>query len=718
MARIPDEYTPVISIMKTSLSASDMYFDTGIVPTNNTNVNVMFTCDLSDGATKNFYVFGARNTNSNTSAGQLNLLFTSTSTGTYFGYASARRQLTHVETVDECFYCSNVANEIELNCGNSEIVTSTGSTTTFTGTRNIYAMAMNNAGTVNHGSSVDYEFLYMSIEQNGELVREYYPAKDSNGVVGLFDVVNQTFETSLGVETASAGNVEIVSNGNGSAFINMPTGQYSKFAWNNLIGEDLSHITTNIEAVADDGYVFVGWSNDAQGRNIFSNERILKVLPRSVNYKLYANFKKKEEEDLKTRYMLLGLQYGINGVDEATTTNGFDFNIYTLINNFEIKEDGLTKTVSTIVCDNVPSVYQVNMPVAIYTNKGAFVWAGLIESIEGNTLTCREGLSIFDEDFVFTVNTSWGGKNLTNYSIPSALEQYTGRFAELHTSRRTDFAYTNDCSVRKTNAIFGGSYFGITDVGKINFDRTMSYDKSRNANVTMPLIDKVSVANLEDYFLDLFDSTGYGVLASIHRYDWVISGGQDVNKYKDFLYLNFYFPNRDDYLNISDNIEFVKNVEIQIETQENTILEIYNSTGTTCRGVYGMQTDGTITNMDDISESKPLSSFIGYTDCRTAVVLSDDKINTLLVQYLSNSKYNHIITMEIDLNTNLYELEDFVIGRRVMFYNGNDVYESVITGKEYSLKENEYKVNSIKLTLGKVRNNLTDKINLTKVKKK
>ena len=126
-----------------------------------------------------------------------------------------------------------------------------------------------------------------------------------------------------------------------------------------------------------------------------------------------------------------------------------------------------------------------------------------------------------------------------------------------------------------------------------------------------------------------------------------------------------------------------------------------------------MQTDGTITEMV-IDANNPIESFIAYSDCRTAVVLSDDRIQTLVEQYLSNSKYNHIITFDLDLTSELYQFSDFTIGRRVQFYYENKVYESVVTGKEYALAENEGSIKSMKVTLGKVRKKLTDKINLSK----
>jgi hypothetical protein len=231
----------------------------------------------------------------------------------------------------------------------------------------------------------------------------------------------------------------------------------------------------------------------------------------------------------------------------------------------------------------------------------------------------------------------------------------------------------------------------------------------------MPLITELETKNLEDYLIEMFNSTGYGLHAKIQKTQHRDSS--DALSYKSSLLLEYYYPNRDTILSLSDNYENITNVKVNVESQQATVLEIYSANGATCRGVYGMQTDGTISDMV-ITEDKPLSSFIGYSDCKTAVVLSDDNLNTILVQNLTNAMFNHNITFELDLTHGMYTLDDFPIGRRVRFYVGNKMYESVLTGKEYELAANEHTIRSVKITLGKVRNSLTAKVKLSSLKKR
>lgn len=721
MGKIPSEYVPVIAIYKDSDVGVNFYFDTGIVPTNDTDVNAMFGVLNWFGGSDNVYVFGARNSNSNTSAGQLNFLLGATS---YFGYASARQSFSHTDNASLGFYVSTKANAMKFNAENSEFVELERPTATFTGTRNIYAMAMNNGGNPAYGTNPTMRFYYMSIAKGGQLVSEMYPVKRvADGQVGLYDLVRNTFIVPSGTSTVTGYTdyLDVQSDGNGRAFIRAPHGEYDKMY--------ILHYTTNhplidfgftdltLEAEPNDGYVFSYWTN-ANG-NIFSYDRVLDSLPTDAYPRwgqdsrilLTAHFKKVSEIEQTNNFMLLGIQYGEDMPPMSSATQANEFDLYTTIKSFSIKEDGLTKTTSTIVLQSMPSAYQINMPVAIYTSKGQFIWCGIVESIDGNTLNCREALSILDEDFVFVPNTSWGGLNLTKYTLMGGLNKYAEKFFTLHTSSPNTFTDTNDASIRKGITTLGSFYM----ISPVTFDRSLAYDNNKNVQLAMPLIAETEVRNFEDYLMEMFNSTGYGVVGKIHK-ERHLNVNNKIS-YKSYLDLQYYYPNRDEVLVMSDNYENIKNVEVSVESQQPTVLEVYNSTGTTCRGVYGMQTDGTITDML-ISAEKPLASFIGYNDCRTAVVMSDDNLNTILVQNLTNSMFNHNITFEIDISHGLYTIDDFTIGRRVRFYKGNKVYESVVTGKEYNLLENEDSVKAIRITLGKVRKTLTAKIKLSDIKKK
>ena len=73
------------------------------------------------------------------------------------------------------------------------------------------------------------------------------------------------------------------------------------------------------------------------------------------------------------------------------------------------------------------------------------------------------------------------------------------------------------------------------------------------------------------------------------------------------------------------------------------MLEVFNSAGTTIRAIDGVTTGGTIKSLD-----RKLTNFLALEQCEVKVVCSDDKLNTLRAQYLSNATYNHKITFNVD----------------------------------------------------------------------
>lgn len=680
---IPSQYIAV-----DSLGGTNCYFDTGVFPTNKTEIDGIFRANREYPT----YVFGARNTNSSTSAGQFNLLISATS---YIGFASARLSL-GTEVQSGMFYIYNTANSFILNDG-IEVYDRTGSTSTFTGTRSMYILAMNNAGNPNYGSDPTCRVYYFKIAQNGVVVKEYFPVYDTvTGQFGLFDTVNNEFITNQGTGSFTGHHLMTIQAGEGGqAYIEMPYGKVTQqYVMQGIYGR----VHSPIKAVANEGYVFSNWT-DANG-NVISTNRELSISI-TVDQTFTANFVKEDDRVQKNPFKLLGLKYGVGAINSAGDPNGRDSDLYALIESFSIQEDALTRTTSTIVCREVPSNYQIDMPVIVFDDRGHILWIGLIKAIQENTLECRELLSLTDQDFVFTPTTSVGGFNLTNFVLLYAAFYYTSDFDVYSTSNKSIFgtAMGNAANKRKTATLFGGA---------IRRQNPFLYSREKNVFVTLPATSETEVGNLEDWFIELFNQFGVAVETSLEESSSVTYPEKGV---KHLVSLTLTNPLIYDDLIIGDNVECISNVSVINEVQETTVLMIYNSAGSTLRGIYGMKTDGTIEQMED-----SIMNFIGYTDCKTKVLLSDDKINTLVAQNLTNSLFNHKITFDIDLKNRFYELDDFKMGRRVNFYYGNKLYKSIVTGKEYSAEDGQIK--TAKITLGNVRTSLTTKLNLGKVKKK
>lgn len=686
---LPKRYIPM-----TSLGGTNVYFDTGVYPTNDTNIECAFYVDESYDS----YLFGARNTNSNTSAGQLNCLAAPTS---YLGFASTRYSLGSYNSYGYMFL-TNEDNEFLMNYRGEYLKEVTGATTTFTGTQPIYILAMNNGGSVNYGSNPFCFVARFAISQGGTKIKDYYPVYDTQtSQFGLYDFVNDAFLSASGSGSFQTTHLlEIRSSVGGNAYMEMPFGEVQKiymtptryfngktFVWK---------LYSPIKAVADEGYGFLNWTD--QDGNVYSTEEeIVGNAEFTQDMVITANFVKKTDVLQTNPFQLMGIRYGIPARIAQEDVRKDDF--YTFIESFSINEDSLNKTTSTIVCRTIPSIYQTNMPVVLYDNFGRMVWAGMIESIDGNTLTCREPLATYDEEFMFTQTSSfvYNGYALSNFVILEALYLYFMRSNMLPTS---DW----DLATNNYNPLTSRKRLAVTTT-VLSEANLISYDKTGNIFTTLPEISERSIGNMEEYLFEIINQFGIGYKTSVLLTDY--SHTISVTLTNPLLYKT---------LVLGDNNDFISNIQVTSEMQEDNVLIIFNEAGTSVRGQYGMRTDGTVKKVPGALADADNPNFIGWQNCKAKVVMSDDNINTLIAQYLTNSMYNHKITFDIELNNRLVRLDDFKMGRRVEFHIGDKLYHSIVTGRSYSLAENEKEIHRATITLGNVRTSLTSKLNLGKVK--
>ena len=690
MANLPSRY-----IVASALGGTNVYFNTGVYPTNDTNVECAFFVDESC----NSYLFGSRNSNSNTSAGQFNVLSASTS---YLGFASTRYSMGSFNTWGELFI-TNEANEFLMSYRSTYLIELTGATTTFTGTQPMYILAMNNAGSVNYGSNPSCYVHRFAIYQGGSKIKDYYPVYDTqSNEFGLYDFVNDTFLSQSGSGSITSYLYEVQATQGGRAYIEMPFGDVTKMYMTQTPTSSqptqASRLYSPIKAVADEGYAFLNWT-DQHGNIISSSSQDENAITRNFaateDVVLTANFVKKTDELQVNPYQLKGIAYGTPAklANEDARKDLF----YTFVESFTINEDSLGKTTSTIVCRDIPSAYQTNMPVILYDNLGKKLWVGLIESIDGNVLTCRESLSIFDVDFQF-INTStetYNGAYLRNMTATAGINLLFLRHSLLPTANYTLAQnYPNALTQRKYRAMNG-----------ISDSIDVSYEKNGNLFVSLPEIYEISISNAEDYLFEIMSQFGLGIYEQIldtQSWQRITIYVENPLKYRKLV--------------LGDNNDFISNINVTSELQECNNLVIFNEAGTSARGTYGMRNDGSVLKVPGGLGNADNPNFLGWQNCKAKVVMSDDKINTLIAQYLTNSFYNHKITFDIELNNKMVWLDDFKMGRRVDFHIGDKLYHSIVTGRSYSLKENEKEIKRATITLGNVRTSLTSKLNLGKVK--
>ena len=655
------------------------YVDTGVVPKETLSVNALFSNFANSG-----YIFGARNSNSNTSAGQLNLYLTQGAT-CYLGWRSARVSLTNFDTGGYYLHVHSNKNEFEIMGGNQYISTPTGSTGTFTGTRNIYIYGMNNAGTFTGNGVTLHAF---QIYDGDTLVRDYIPVYNTNtSQFGVYDFVNDTFSalsTPSGTQTLYE--VTITSSTGGSAYAKTFHGEnVSSIYAGNMETSGINK--ARLFAIAKAGYVFKDWT-DGNG-NIVSTEREI-TYGATANVTLTANFIKKTDINQSLGFKCMAIKYGQY---DANASLRDDF--FAEVLSAEITTDLLQKTSTKIVLKEIPSTYQTNMLISLFNPMGKCIFNGIIRSIDGNTITCGEPMSLYDDDFLLVNNTS-----TNKYCLLYSISNY------LNVARSRNY-YSNVTMI--ANPLTQRKYYDI----HITDNRMTYLPESKVFNVGTPVINQMESTNLEDYIISLFND--FGVFIKTRLIKGHVGSTNPTRHYFEYVPS---FIRENDTIQLSDNVEDITNVSISIEEMENTVLAVFNSSGSSLRGYYGMEQNGDISVYDDTYTDVQLQNFIGYQNYKIKVVTSDDDIRTLVAQELSNSKYNHKITFDLALDNSMFDIDSLFLGQPVNFYYQNRMYESVVTGISYTINENDDNVHSVKVTLGKVRTNLTSKLNLGKVKGK
>lgn len=684
---LPSGYEYADLVCREITATSSPYFDLGLVASSGIDISMLFNCD---GGNSSMYVFGARETASTSSAKQLNLLFAGSSTS-YLGYASTRHSLGTKLYENEGKSMQKDANVFTFNVENKDIVEVTGATTTFDGTKNLYLFALNNAGSPSFGSAPNQgilSFACVRILTSGALTHDLIPVYDTvNNEQCLYNRVNGTV-----IQKSGSGDWNWRGSTHCLLTLESDAGGYALAHTNADIETDklYCHINssfsfserrdggwygTQIDAYENNGYSFVGWEMNNQ--IISTSKRIFVQL--SADTTIRAKFVK-NAEDPKNQCYLMCYIYGSQAQQDMSGVL-----TYIPVRSASIKADGLAKSTSTITVNDVPSGVMVNSIVALRNPRGKILYIGVIKSIKDNVLTCREPLSLFDTEFLFHPT------NGKTSSLMESLRLYMQSFVLGYPSSKNIDAEKNASVIRMAlNVMYALS-------------TRLSIDPALNMNITAPVIDNANVKNLEDHLLEAFNDFGIYIDAYFTN-----PGGQ----WLEFLVSN---PRLQSALLLSNNSEAVTDVTVDVEEMENTSLVVFDSTGATFRGIYSVKNDGTITNYNYPPTDE--SSFVAYNSCKPKIVLTDDAIKTVVEQYLSNAKYNHKITFNLDLDSVLYSLDALNIGRRVNFYYKDKVYNSIITGIEWNLPENTEDPINVKVILGKVRNKLTTKINLGKVKK-
>lgn len=161
-----------------------------------------------------------------------------------------------------------------------------------------------------------------------------------------------------------------------------------------------------------------------------------------------------------------------------------------------------------------------------------------------------------------------------------------------------------------------------------------------------------------------------------------------------------------------DTWERISNLSITKTTESVNSVYVYSSDGTTLRGAYTIKNDGTI-----VAINGAIANRLGWN--KTSFIYDDENVVLDLAKaQLPSLQYNHKISFSI-LFGGEYTFSDFNLGMPIKFYSTSDnhLYDSCLSGWEYSIKQNSDDIISAKFILGKVRSSLTSKLNKNAEKK-
>ena len=229
---LPEGYTQLTHIE----SSGTQYIDTGFMPNQDTKVVMHYH---SSGIPSERVLFGARTAYKNTS-------YSIWIQDSYFqtDYGNNANKLSVDTTGDVIVTKDKAATSL-----NTSASTYTSAAATFQCAYTMYLFTLNQAGSA-HASMASIKLYSCRIYDNGTLIRDFIPAKNTSGTVGLYDVVNGSFYTNAGSGTFSGG-YEVASSGITETIDKQITGDY--------LDEAITDICTTHD---------IGWDAHIEGTNI------------------------------------------------------------------------------------------------------------------------------------------------------------------------------------------------------------------------------------------------------------------------------------------------------------------------------------------------------------------------------------------------------------------------------------------------------------------
>ena len=335
---------------------------------------------------------------------------------------------------------------------------------------------------------------------------------------------------------------------------------------------------------------------------------------------------------------------------------------FMVVDTFDIKRDLVTSAVTTLTVFEVASNINEGDVLVIYDPFGTTLYQGVITSVEDRTIRCSQMASFYKGLWIYNVHPS----TYLEQEIAWLLGQYAqGRI------------YGSSWADPLVAQRLGGITIQYT--GSTSAKLPTDLDKDGNEQYTQK--------DMEKWIYELYST--YGII-----FDFEIN-------FSGANYVRIKIPNYTK-LAIGDNMFAIQNVNPITEVEETNRLIIF-SKEKAYRSTY------VATNNSIVAQPSSLANRFNVTN--TKVVFSDDAESDLVAANLPSQMYNHKLTFDLVIDNFLYTFGDFNLGGGLDIYNGDDYYDSILTGYEIQKSQNQ-NITSVQFVCGNVRTKLTQKLSL------
>lgn len=294
-----------------------------------------------------------------------------------------------------------------------------------------------------------------------------------------------------------------------------------------------------------------------------------------------------------------------------------------IVINYHIKDDLLTKPLSDFTLDQIPNV-EIGDIIVVYEDTGNVLYQGVINSIDedARSVSCGNMYSLFNDKWLWSIPSQT--------TIEQTIEQILN----------DDFVNNSDAFMRET------------------FDFSISCSTSTIGTFEEKQLG--TIMDFQDFLINLYDL--YDVILEFKIYFDDIQPEITITK-----------PNKNIKTKISNNVHQVIEISARSRSASENKLIIYSADKTTYRATYYVNGEY-LTTWDEADNRLSL--------IKTKYVFSDEPVGDVAQANLSTEIYNHELQV-IMTDGFVYNPKHIRLGQYYDVYYKGQIYKSVLTGIEY-----------------------------------